>query len=397
MYSKFTSSTATKEDRKSNIVKQITTSTTNTSKANTNTNTNTNTFIQKPKISNYSKIFPNSVKLDSPKSEKVVYYSDYGYVEVLKEDIENKSLIMIPFRTKIYSQITSSVSYGVCGKENLRKTIRIKVKTFYGNRETYVFHIGIHDLLNDIVSKVVIEENQVNENDNTQNEENENEQESLVLKWKYNNQFRLYTYFHGILKEIDPLKSVVDEYILDNQLIILLPQRKVFFNEALLGQNIFLEHNNSTAFKQGSDDIQLALTDHCFKFGRHYIEFLFETEPAERSIILGITPYRNDFSLNLVSPKGFWGFIPSDVLKIGYDEKGQLQRSEYGSECKIFDSVGILLEFNQKSVELSFYINKINMGVAFKNLPLQNYYPCVGLGFDSSRVRILNEVEFPDI
>jgi len=376
-----------KEDKKTNITKQMTTNTTNTMN-NTQSSSNSS-FIYKSKPNSYANVFPYSTKLDSTKNEKVIYYSDYGYVEVLKEDFDNKNQYMIPFRTKIYNPMISSVSYGVCSRDNLRRMIRIKVKTFYGKRETYIFPIGVNDLLNDLVSKVIIEENE-----NIQNEDNE---ESNCNKWKYNQQFRLYTYFNGKLKEIDPSKSVIDENIVNNQLIILLPQRKIYFNEALLGQNIFLENNNSTAFKQGSDDTQLVFTDHCFKFGKHYIEFLFETEPAERSIFLGISINRNDFSLNLSNPKGFWGFIPSEVVKIGYDDKNHLERVEYGSECKIYDSVGILLEFNQKSVDVSFYINKINMGVAFKNLSLQNYYPCVGLGFDSSRVRILNEVEFPDI
>jgi hypothetical protein len=36
------------------------------------------------------------------------------------------------------------------------------------------------------------------------------------------------------------------------------------------------------------------------------------------------------------------------------------------------------------------------LGLAFENIPKDHYFPCVGLGFDGSKVKITNKVKFPD-
>ncbi len=55
------------------------------------------------------------------------------------------------------------------------------------------------------------------------------------------------------------------------------------------------------------------------------------------------------------------------------------------------------MEFNETGVDVSFYVNKINMGVAFKNLPIDYYFPCCVLYFDGSKVKLESSVPFPDI
>jgi len=60
------------------------------------------------------------------------------------------------------------------------------------------------------------------------------------------------------------------------------------------------------------------------------------------------------------------------------------------------DKVGLLVEFNSKGVDVSFFINKLNLGVAFKNLPLGTYYPCVLLYYDGAKVKISNRVPLPN-
>jgi len=214
--------------------------------------------------------------------------------------------------------------------------------------------------------------------------------------WIYNSQYRLIATSKNKIKELHPLKTFSAEEVTEHQTILLLPQKEVFFSEVALGANIFLENQNSTAFKVGSDDHQMILADQGFKSGRHYCEFTFETEPAEKSIIVGVCLSRNDFYFSIADPKGFWGFIPSECKKVGYSDKGILQNAEYGAVCKIGDSCGVLLEFTNKGLDLSFFINKINIGVAFRNLPFQTYYPSAILGYDSSRIHIQPQALLPD-
>ena len=65
--------------------------------------------------------------------------------------------------------------------------------------------------------------------------------------------------------------------------------------------------------------------------------------------------------------------------------------------CKINDKVGILMEFNDSGLDITFFVNKVNMGVAFKNLPIDHYFPCVVLYFDGSKVKLESSIPFPDI
>jgi hypothetical protein len=235
----------------------------------------------------------------------------------------------------------------------------------------------------DIIAKLVIEEDTI--------------LDPADVHWIYNSQYRLCTTNKEKIRELSPLRTVMEEEVYRNQTLILLPQKKIFFHESYLGPNIYLENNCTTAVKSGSDELQLVFADSFFKSGKHYVEFIFETEPAEKSILVGLSLSRNDYYFNIGDPRSFWGFIPSECLKIGYNEKNVIEKKEYGTNCKIHDSVGMLLEFHLKGVDVSFFINKINMGIAFKQLPLHTYHPCVALGFDSSRVRIINDASFPDM
>jgi hypothetical protein len=60
------------------------------------------------------------------------------------------------------------------------------------------------------------------------------------------------------------------------------------------------------------------------------------------------------------------------------------------------DKVGILMEFTEKGLDISFYINKLFLGVAFKGLPPNTYYPCALLLYDGAKVRITNRVPLPE-
>ena len=75
---------------------------------------------------------------------------------------------------------------------------------------------------------------------------------------------------------------------------------------------------------------------------------------------------------------------------------GASEQVEYGDISKMGDKIGILMEFNEKGLDVSFFINKMDLGVAFKNLPNNTYYPCVLLYYDGAKVRVMNKVPIPD-
>ncbi len=213
-------------------------------------------------------------------------------------------------------------------------------------------------------------------------------------KWNYANQFRLIS-CSGCLKEINPLKSFIEEEIKDHQTLVLMSNVEIGFSELCKGPSVYLENKNKMAYKLGGDDHQFALASQGFSSGKHYCEFTLETEPYEKSVIIGVTLKRNDFYLNSNEMKGFYSFVLSECKKVSNNTK--LESVEYGDITKMGDRIGVLMEFQATGLDVSFFINKINMGIAFKNLPLNTYYPCVVLGFDGTRVRMTNKVRFPDI
>lgn len=60
------------------------------------------------------------------------------------------------------------------------------------------------------------------------------------------------------------------------------------------------------------------------------------------------------------------------------------------------DKIGILMEFSDKGLDVSFFINKLDLGVAFKNLPHNTYYPCALLLYEGAKVKLTNRIPLPD-
>lgn len=260
----------------------------------------------------------------------------------------------------------------------------MNLKTFYGDRRVHKFEVNINDKISDIIQKLCIEEDILFR------------EMKDAKKWNFLNQYRLYSTM-GRLREINPAKSYKEELINEDYYIMLLPASNLDLSDLNRGNLILLESNNKVALKQGGDEHQMALTEQGYSFGRIYCEVILETEPYEKSVIIGISQKRTDFNLNPNDVKGFWGFVLSDCKKVSNNASGKVDLIEYGDVCKIGDRVGMLMEFNSAGLDITYYINKINMGVAFKSLHAGMYYPAIVLGFDGTKVRLTNKVLFPDI
>jgi hypothetical protein len=246
--------------------------------------------------------------------------------------------------------------------------------------------VSISDKINDLITKLCIDEDTLYK---------EIKDDPTVIKWDYTTQYRLISTKHGI-KEINPLSTYKEEEIEDNEILLLLPVSQIAFSEVNKGNFVYLDSRNKIAFKQGSDEHQIVISDQGYSLGKTYCEFILLTEPYEKSVIIGVTPKRVDYNFNPNESKNFWGFILSDCKKMGYKE-GRMELVEYGDVTKIGDRVGILMEATDEGVDITFFINKINMGVAHKGLPPGIYYPGVILGYDGTRVKITNKVGYPDV
>ena len=84
------------------------------------------------------------------------------------------------------------------------------------------------------------------------------------------------------------------------------------------------------------------------------------------------------------------------MKKISYIN-GKTDKKEYSKEpIAINDIIGVLFEHKKEGWEISFYKNKICLGVAFNRLYNESiFYPAVRLGLIESKVQISNQIDFP--
>jgi hypothetical protein len=267
----------------------------------------------------------------------------------------------------------------------------VQVKTFHGDRRTFRFEVKINEKLCDLIPKICMEEDKIF-SDSSIRDPNSIKGKKL----NYANQYRMFSSL-GFVKELNILKTFREEEIKTETTILILDPVRLNFSEINRGSMIYLQNKNLIASKQGGDEHQIVLTEQGYSISKHYCEFVLLTEPYERSVIIGLSLKRSDFNINSNDMKGFYGFILSECKKVSQGSNNKVELVEYGDLTKMGDRVGILMEFLPTGLDVSFFINKINMGVAFKSLPLNTYYPSVILGYDGTRVRITNNVEFPDV
>ncbi len=71
------------------------------------------------------------------------------------------------------------------------------------------------------------------------------------------------------------------------------------------------------------------------------------------------------------------------------------ENDDYGDVSKIGDKIGLLLEFNEVGLDVSYFLNGMNMGIAFSGLPKNTYFPCVVMLYEGTKVKVSNDLPFP--
>lgn len=196
------------------------------------------------------------------------------------------------------------------------------------------------------------------------------------------------------LRELNPYNSFFEEKIKDNDNLILLSPETIKFSQTMKTSHIYLENKRKTATKMDVDDIEYCLCDPGIKFGKRYIEFILESEPIESSIIIGVSTLRKTYKFS--NSKNFYGFILSDCQLV-FNLNNKIEKCDYGYETKIGDRIGMLIELTKNGREVTFFVNNVSLGIAFRDLPKEQLYPCVCLGFPGTKIRINSKVSFPNV
>ena len=323
-------------------------------------------------------------------------YSNYGYIKFSLLEYNDKSKITINFfqvkpLTKNNKYFSSPLT-GKINKNNIHTEINVKVKTFYGKRKIYnVKNVGVMDEIKLILNKITDIEKEIKNEVVIENKNEDSEEEQYIL---LNKQFRVFKCRNEVI-EINPYNSFFEEEINDGDLLIYLPPPFLSFSETMHGNSISLSQDNLIASKVDIDDPQYILGNTSYTFGKHYFEINLLTEPIMKSVIIGVAVKRDPNSLTASDVRNFYGHILSDAKKI-QSASGKQEINNFGECCGINDIFGVLVEFKENKVEVSFYKNKIKMGMAFGNLAMDRYFPAVCLGLMGTKVRISGEIEFPE-
>ena len=331
----------------------------------------------------------NKDSLNNNNKEKNKYkivYSQYGYVKILEEDINNDTLTLYKFVQYKNTDNDNNCMLGTIFKNNIKQNINIKVKYFLGNRKMVLFeNIDIYSKLNIFIKKLFLDEKN-NKKDNFNDK-----------KYTKNTQHRLYSCKKG-LRELNTGITIFENNLEDNEILIYFAEVPLYFSSTMKGKSIELSQMGKTALKINTDDPQYILGSYGYISGRHYFEINLLTDPMIRSVVVGFCNKKNENNLFSTDIQKFYGFILSDLKKtiVSFGDEDQEEMSDYGEMCNINDKIGVLFDCKDDFVYISFYRNKKNLGIAFKLPKNIIYFPTVEMGLCGSKIQIYNDVDFPN-
>ena len=210
-----------------------------------------------------------------------------------------------------------------------------------------------------------------------------------------NSQYRIFS-CHKQIHELNPIRNIIENEIQDNELLLYLPIKKLSFSEYIKGYSIIVSQEGKIASKINTDEPQYILGNIGYSFGKHYFEINLLTEPIAKSVIIGLATKRNPNNMLIYDVHNFYGYILSDMQIIS-TINGKQEKKEYIKEpIAINDIIGVMFEFKKEGLEISFYKNKICLGVAFNKIYNDKiFYPAVSLGIAGSKIQISNQIDFP--
>lgn len=313
--------------------------------------------------------------------EYEIFYSEYGYIKILKEEISNESLKLCNFNSLNYYKSEKNFFKGSINKKNIKKIITVKIKLFLNDRNNYIFeNIDINSEINILFNKIVEKENEL----------------KITNKFNINKQFRIFS-CHFKIRELNVNNKFYEEKIFENETLLIFNQKKLFFSEILKSPNIILQQNNSIALKTISDSHNYALGEFPFTNGKNYFEINLITDPFEKSVLVGVATKKDPKNINILDVKNFYGYLLSHCKKYSI-LNGKLEANEnFGEKIKLGDNIGVLCLFKKEGVDVGFFLNKKFLGFAYKNLSKDFiFYPAVLLGLCNSKIKITNDVEIPN-
>ena len=319
---------------------------------------------------------------EQQKKYKIIY-SSYGYINILEDELNNNLTKIYKFTQYKKGINSKNILKGSIFRDNIKFFINIKIKYFYGKRQLVKFeNVNILSKINTLIEKLFSNE----------------DKKLFPKKYTKNFQYRLYS-TKTTLRELNPFQTFFENNIHNNETLIFFREIPLFFSTQMKGGCIEISQMGKTAFKIEVDKPQYVLGNMGYTGGRHYFEIKLLTDPMIRSVVVGLCIKKDEKNLNSNQMKNFYGYILSDMKKveIKFHDKMQEYLGDYGEMCSINDTVGVLYDCKEDGVNISFYKNKKNMGIAFNKLSKDDiYFPSVEMGLCGSKIQISNDLDFPE-
>jgi hypothetical protein len=357
----------------------------------------------------------NKEKIDKkkPKKEYKIFYSPYGYIKVDKSELDKNEPVVKFIQYKPAPFKVESCIFGKISTLNYVKEINFSIKTFYNEKKIYILEkINIFSTLQLAIKKMFDQEKKEKEKnkekdkdkdkDKDKEEKNEEKNEEKKTEIDYEeeriteqSQYRIFSCRKQI-HELNPTRNLIENDIHDNELLLYLPIKKLSFSEYAKGRSIIVSQEGKIASKVNTDEPQYVLGNIGYSFGKHYFEVNLLTEPIARSVIIGLATKKNPADMFINDVHNFYGYILSDMQKISL-VNGKQEKKDYIKEpVAINDIIGVMFEFKKEGLEISFYKNKICLGIAYNKIYNDKiFFPAISLGIAGSKIQISNQIDFP--
>ena len=355
----------------------------------------------------------NKEKIDKkkPKKEYKIFYSPYGYIKVDKPELDKNEPVVkfIQYRPAPFK--AENCISGKISTLNYVKEIKFSIKTFYNERKIYLLEkIDIFSTLQLAIKRIFEQEKKEKEKNKEQEKEKDkdkekdkgenNEEKKSEIEYEEEriteqSQYRIFSCRKQI-HELNPTRNLIENDIHDNELLLYLPIKKLSFSEYAKGRSIIVSQEGKIASKVNTDEPQYVLGNIGYSFGKHYFEVNLLTEPIARSVIIGLATKKNPADMFINDVHNFYGYILSDMQKISL-VNGKQEKKDYIKEpVAINDIIGVMFEFKKEGLEISFYKNKICLGIAYNKIYNDKiFFPAISLGIAGSKIQISNQIDFP--